>query len=456
MVATETATRRRAVAIPLDGAATALVAAKIALAHMAMLFFFWICLALIQALSTTTDATRDWMVSSATGLAVSAIVVAPLLLISIGALRPLVAVAVLTALVLYDLRFSGETSLLSSISDPESINWFVPTLGLLLYAPITALFVDRRTRKIARPLPIARTYRSLLRVIFQLRPGFRLSVARSALIALTEYFALMFWSVHLWLSLVIVAAVISALPGLLAEPWETLVVASILIVLFPVVPAIWLGSRWLSNILRSRARSLTRQSYESLVTRDIRPPILFLRSFADDQVTLGQNNFWRRTLTGEPKTLRLDHLLIENFSRFGPVVAIGRPGERDLPYGAARHYVDDEIWRERVLELADSALCIVIVADSTDGIAWETRAMLGERYLSKTLFLASPGEKSLADNSTIADWCRANGVAKGERAPSLLGLFLTRTGDACLLLAKRKHAEIYQVMLQAFFRTIVV
>lgn len=145
-----------------------------------------------------------------------------------------------------------------------------------------------------------------------------------------------------------------------------------------------------SLFLISKSRKGKRFTYEQTVGNDKRLPILFLRSFHDDQVTLPKVPFFRKYWEGIPEPQRLDHQLIENFNGFGPLIAIGKPGEKELPYGAARMYVEDKNWKETVVELAEKSLAIVVVVDSTVGLKWEIEKMLESNFLEKTLFLANP------------------------------------------------------------------
>ena len=107
---------------------------------------------------------------------------------------------------------------------------------------------------------------------------------------------------------------------------------------------------------------------------DPRPPVLYLRSFdADPQVLV----------TGPSRTSKLAGLLSyaasvspEQEMAFilggvGPVIAIGRPGERLPELGAARRYVSDSEWRTVVGELMSDASLVVIRAGDTDNLWWE-------------------------------------------------------------------------------------
>jgi len=144
------------------------------------------------------------------------------------------------------------------------------------------------------------------------------------------------------------------------------------------------GLRWL-------ARRSARLSLEVVSRTDARPAIVFLRSFADDQVQLvsPKRPLYRRLLAlGEPAP-RLDHVLIEEATPIGPVVAIGLPG-RPPPFGAARAYFNEDEWKSGVARLAAAAKAIVVVIDDTEGVLWELSHVRQAGLVSKTLYLLPP------------------------------------------------------------------
>jgi hypothetical protein len=102
-------------------------------------------------------------------------------------------------------------------------------------------------------------------------------------------------------------------------------------------------------------------------------------------------SFW----VGEPSP-KLDHILVEEATQRGPVVAIGLPGSR-APFGAARTYVNNNEWQLAVADLARAASAIAIVADDTEGVIWELSLIRREGLTDKTVYLlplnlASPKE----------------------------------------------------------------
>jgi hypothetical protein len=89
-------------------------------------------------------------------------------------------------------------------------------------------------------------------------------------------------------------------------------------------------------------------------------PVLYLRSFSDDaraSKTVGM-------LTEEEQ-------LVEALLPFGPVLAVGRPGESLPEVGATRLYLSDDEWQERVARMMSEAILVVIRTGASHGLAWE-------------------------------------------------------------------------------------
>jgi hypothetical protein len=146
-----------------------------------------------------------------------------------------------------------------------------------------------------------------------------------------------------------------------------------------------------ASVLRYLARRFARLSVENLSRVDKRAPVLFLRSFQDDQVKLLRPRRglvrWLTTV-GEPSPT-LDHVLLEELTPLGPVVAIGMPG-LPAPFGAARTFVDNDEWQNTVATIAKAARMIVIVVDDTPGVQWELGHIDSSGYSSKTVYLLPP------------------------------------------------------------------
>ena len=111
---------------------------------------------------------------------------------------------------------------------------------------------------------------------------------------------------------------------------------------------------------------------------DPRPPVVYLRPFSEDtrvasNIPLGKQigiyassgfQLWRRHASKE-------QLISKRLKHLGPFIAIGRPGDRLCPLGAARLYVSDDEWQEKVKLLIRHAEALIIVPDDSEGTLWE-------------------------------------------------------------------------------------
>jgi hypothetical protein len=123
-----------------------------------------------------------------------------------------------------------------------------------------------------------------------------------------------------------------------------------------------------------------------------RRPILFLRSFEDDQFDFKRPWF---DLLGRWLGLwsfrrNADEVLIDEFARDGEIIALGHPGETRTPFGAARRYVDHDVWQGVVRDAVKGAAAVVVAAGQTPGLKWEYELLKREGALDKTIFLFPP------------------------------------------------------------------
>ncbi len=112
---------------------------------------------------------------------------------------------------------------------------------------------------------------------------------------------------------------------------------------------------------------------------DQRPPILYLRSFADDgAVALEEGKDWfsRAKIAALVQPTTPEQELAAILSTVGPLIAIGRPGESWPELGAARLYVPDDQWQARVLALMDQAGLVVLRLGNSLGLRWEVEQAL--------------------------------------------------------------------------------
>lgn len=106
-------------------------------------------------------------------------------------------------------------------------------------------------------------------------------------------------------------------------------------------------------------RRLRQPDAPTVLARDPRAPVLFLRSFRDEDIV----DLTSRT--GRGSIRRSEEALCDALRGIGPVVAIGRPGEYLPEAGAARLYVDDQDWQQAVRHFLEAAAAVVLVVGTS-------------------------------------------------------------------------------------------
>ena len=143
---------------------------------------------------------------------------------------------------------------------------------------------------------------------------------------------------------------------------------------------------------------------------DPRPPVLLLRLFSLDglPVHVLDRRFSKKTFDffAWMDKRSFEEVLTDEFEKVGPVVAVGRPGETVAPAGAAREYLPDAFWQERVLARAGEAQCVVMLVDDSAGMTWEIEHVNQAVGLQRMLFVIPPyddeyglGEASVGGSS---------------------------------------------------------
>jgi hypothetical protein len=163
-----------------------------------------------------------------------------------------------------------------------------------------------------------------------------------------------------------------------------------------------------TRIVRAVGVRLRTRRAEQMLARDPRPPVLYLRSFQEDERLSG---------TSESFELSLASVLRD----VGPVIAVGRPGERLPPQGAARVYVSDESWQPTVRDLMARSAVTILRAGTSRGVLWELARVV--EVVSPTRFLiAVPAELRSRDAQAWTRFCAlANDVMPRPLPPGVNG-----------------------------------
>ena len=141
-----------------------------------------------------------------------------------------------------------------------------------------------------------------------------------------------------------------------------------------------------SRLMQRARRTLVLRSAE-VRDRDLRPPVLFVRSFVDDLLELKPKfEYFSRLFR---KRLTLEEFVVGRLMTLGPVVAIGKPGEALSPLGAAREYVHGPDWQDRVRSLLGESSWVVAILGGGEGLKWEYEQIL-QRDLTGRFILVVP------------------------------------------------------------------
>jgi hypothetical protein len=146
----------------------------------------------------------------------------------------------------------------------------------------------------------------------------------------------------------------------------------------------------LTTYLYRRARRNALIPAIELNRKNARPPVLYLRSFADDKLKMRARPVNGRSFIESIFAISFEEVVTDHFWRYGPVVAIGKPGDKLPPLGAARDYVSNDSWKQKVEGLMQEASIIVVVIGRTGGLAWEINRVVELGFTSKLVILIPP------------------------------------------------------------------
>jgi hypothetical protein len=122
---------------------------------------------------------------------------------------------------------------------------------------------------------------------------------------------------------------------------------------------------------------------EQQLQDDKRPPVLFLRSFEDDDLL---DPTPRMIPMGDFFPRRYEESLVKPLKAIGPMVSIGRPGNKLPMLGGARLFVDDRHWQQAVIHLRKHASAVVLMIGRTEGVWWEIESSIRDVEPEKLLF----------------------------------------------------------------------
>jgi hypothetical protein len=135
------------------------------------------------------------------------------------------------------------------------------------------------------------------------------------------------------------------------------------------------------------------------LANDTRPPVLYLRSFADDEKVAEAN-----VVDGFIQLSTEEEQFAKVLTRIGPFVAIGDPREKLPVLGATRHYVRDDEWRQDVEETLYTARLVVLRLSTTKGVLWELREAITRLEPARLLLLVPRDQPYPLLKAAVDQW----------------------------------------------------
>ncbi|MFF7991497.1 transferase [Kitasatospora xanthocidica] len=142
-------------------------------------------------------------------------------------------------------------------------------------------------------------------------------------------------------------------------------------------------------VLRRTRPYAARPAARALLLSGCRP-VLYLRSFGDDESAAQVDD------GAEVNLHTREEQLATALGAIGPVIAVGRPGERLPHLGAARFYLPLDDWKPTVLRLMDLSQLIVLRLGQGDGLWWEVEQVRTTQPARKLVLLLPGGASALA------------------------------------------------------------
>jgi hypothetical protein len=181
----------------------------------------------------------------------------------------------------------------------------------------------------------------------------------------------------------------------LPEVWAVMAVLVAYVLLFAIMRLFRRSQQW------------DALSAEEALRRDPRAPVLYLRAFTDDGQTAVRGHQWQDRVFGKLAGLLTvttpEQELAFILQRVGPVVAIGKPGERLPELGAARVYVPHDAWQQTVLEMLARSSMVLTRVGASPGVLWELDRVLSLASRSKVLILVLGSVEDQAEGVRVIE-----------------------------------------------------
>jgi hypothetical protein len=139
-----------------------------------------------------------------------------------------------------------------------------------------------------------------------------------------------------------------------------------------------------------------------------------------------------------------EEVLAKHLWMLGPVIAIGRPGEKVPPCGAAQEYINGSDWQSRVVQLFDEAAAVVAIMATSDGLAWELNQITTHVAFAKLVLIMPPDRAS-----TPLRWSKTRELllSRVDIGPFIRGVKMItfhKSGKVNVITTRQKYSDSYK------------
>lgn len=147
------------------------------------------------------------------------------------------------------------------------------------------------------------------------------------------------------------------------------------------------------------ARRQNLPTLDSVVSKDRRPPVVYLRSFSQEglpfvYVVGDELKQYTANFMNNYKVSLEQYLSRTITETIGPFVALGNPEDYLAPEGAFRAYASDKEWQNMFCQLAKSAAIILMQTGRSDNLKWELNTIRSAGLHGKLLIITPPARLS--------------------------------------------------------------
>ncbi len=161
-----------------------------------------------------------------------------------------------------------------------------------------------------------------------------------------------------------------------------------------------LRNRWIRQSWQLKARS----AEEELARAGAKRPVFYLRSFNLDE-RLDKPSLFER-LMGSIPLANSEQVLTRQLRKIGPVIAIGRPGEKLPALGAARFYVSEDLWHQKVGDVVKVSQLVLWATGITPGLRWEIGHLIENLPPEKLVLWAHPHLLKMTATEREEEWTK--------------------------------------------------